>query len=140
MHTWSGVDIDKAMRSWINLLEDHQVYFSSPLDLDFAMLRAFRAAYEKLEVGERGPNTASDQALLTAVLGENSPAAGYYQTLGMDNLLWYRYLFLGRGKPATHALALGQLKDEELAKSSPDSLSRLAHQVASTLDPEYLAF
>lgn len=140
MHTWPNKELEGDMASWINFLETHQVYFSSPLDLDFAMLQAFRSAYEKLEEGEHGPNAATDAALLAAVLGEKSPAAAYYQNLGTESLRWYRYLFLGRGKPATHALALGQLKDEDLAKDAPEALKRLAHHVAATLDPEYLIF
>jgi putative ATP-dependent endonuclease of OLD family len=114
MHTWPATEVDDKMLEWIKLLEDHHLYFSPPLDLDFAMLSAFPGTYKKLEDGERGPNAASEEALLNAVLGEKSPAAAYYQKLGTDALLWYRYLFLGRGKPATHALALGQLKDAEL--------------------------
>lgn len=140
MHTWSNTEVDATMLSWIQFLESHQIYFSSPLDLDFAMLQAFRTTYEKLEAGERGPITATNDALMASVLGEKSPAAAYYQKAGNDALLWYRYLFLGRGKPATHALALGELKDDDLAQNAPDVLKRLAHQIASALDPDYFVF
>lgn len=139
MHTWSGSSLDEKMQSWVEHLEAYGVYFSSPLDLDYAMLKAFPAAYQKLDedAGEKGPRLDSDEdPVLNAVLSEDSDAADYYKTFGVDTLRWYRYLFLGRGKPATHALALGQLTKAELVKDTPDVLKRVVSSITTTLNPK----
>lgn len=138
MHTWVSDSIDDTLKVWIKDLENYGVYFSEPLDLDYSMLRAFPSAYRCLEAGERGPNEADEASLLEAILGEKSEAADYYATLGIEHLSWYRYLFLGRGKPATHALALGRLKDAELAKDAPKYLQRLAEHIVKEIDPDYV--
>lgn len=41
MHTWDESYVDNQM-SWLQRLESYDIYFSSPLDLDFMMLEAFR--------------------------------------------------------------------------------------------------
>jgi hypothetical protein len=140
MHTSPSGALSENLQSWMTFLETHHVYFSSPLDLDFSMLQAFPAAYQKLEVGENGPQKSSDDAVIAAVLSEKSNAGPYYQSLGIDSLRWYRYLFLGRGKPATHALALGRVKDKKLAKSAPAWLTRFVERIRAKIDPDFLHF
>ncbi|HEV2691857.1 MAG TPA: TOPRIM nucleotidyl transferase/hydrolase domain-containing protein, partial [Verrucomicrobiae bacterium] len=131
MHTWSGKDLSKELQSWLEFLEGENIYFSSPLDLDFAMLQAFPAPYKKLQPDERGPQAGTDDSLVAAVLGEKSPAAGYYLAANKDMLAWYRYLFLGRGKPATHSLAIQSIKDADLKAKAPDVLKRLVTSVVA---------
>jgi len=136
LHKQDGSTFSKDLASWLPHLEKYNVYFSAPLDLDFAMLQAFPAAYQKLEPGLHGPQAADDETLIASVLGEKSKAAAYYMTLGAENLRWYRYLFLGRGKPATHAAALNRLSDEDLKKSTPENLRRLVGKVSEIINPE----
>jgi hypothetical protein len=46
---------------------------------------------------------------------------------------WYSYLFLGRGKPGTHVLALSTLMDAELEASLPPVLRRVRERVTQML-------
>ena len=135
MHTWSDKDMSKELQGWIKFLEGKNIYFSSPLDLDFAMLQAFPAAYKKLQPDERGPQTGTDDSLVAGVLGEKSLAAGYYLAANKDMLSWYRYLFLGRGKPATHSLAIQSIEDADLKSKAPDVLKRLVASVIEHIQP-----
>lgn len=135
MHTWPDKDMSKELQGWIELLEGKHIYFSSPLDLDFAMLQAFPAPYKTLQPDERGPQAGTDDSLVAAVLGEKSPAAEYYLAANKDTLSWYRYLFLGRGKPATHSLAIQSIDDADLKLKAPDVLKRLVASVIEHIQP-----
>ena len=46
---------------------------------------------------------------------------------------WYANLFLGRGKPTTHLLALGFLTDPELKAGMPKPLERLLQRIEQKL-------
>lgn len=133
MHTWPGNDISEDFQSWLTFLEKKNIFFSSPLDLDFAMLQAFPAPYKKLQPDEHGPQRGTDESLVAAVLGEKSPAAEYYLTKSKGMMSWYRYLFLGRGKPATHSLALQSINDTDLKAKAPVELKRLVTSVIEHL-------
>ena len=56
------------MTNWINWLRQFHVFFCTPLDLDYSMLRAFPVAYQLVEPGRQGPSPHGDPR--TAVLGE----------------------------------------------------------------------
>ena len=130
MHEWVGADMSNELESWVKFLETKGIYFSLPLDLDFSMLTAFPAAYQQLQPDEQGPRTATDDALVNAVLGEKSPAQAFYLEKQKQDLSWYRYLFLGRGKPTTHSLALQSLKQAEFKTSTPEVLKRLVSKIS----------
>ncbi|GBC61727.1 ATP-dependent endonuclease [Desulfonema ishimotonii] len=51
-------------------------------------------------------------------------------------MIWYSYLFLNRGKPSTHILALSGIDDAELWKKLPPSLKRLVERVMSVLESD----
>ena len=102
MHEWSNEHLD----GWVELLKRYSVYFSSPLDLDLAMLKAFRAAYSATIPLGGGPELTVDEAA-KAVLSKGGLAAYEgdledYKALLPD----YRYHFLTHSKPATHLRAL----------------------------------
>lgn len=44
-------------------------------------------------------------------------------------MLWYPYLFLNRGKPGTHILAMANLDDDSFKTNIPDSLKRLIKEI-----------
>jgi putative ATP-dependent endonuclease of OLD family len=114
------------------------VFFSSPLDLDMSMLRAFKDAYRTLEEGERGPQaTDATEAVLGA--GATETAMAYWKPADpakleerQDALRWYRYLFLNRSKPSTHLRALALLTDDEL-KNGPQAINALIDHIQTTL-------
>ncbi|MEN5236156.1 AAA family ATPase [Pseudomonas sp. TWI923] len=120
-----------TLGQWTSWLEQFQVFFSDPLDLDYTMLKAYPEAYRVLEHGMRGPAQAGEPR--DAVLGaEGSPA--FYAAAEDDNLRWYRYLFLGRGKPTTHVRVLSQISPEDLVAAMPEPLRRLLTRVRTTLE------
>ncbi|MBJ7402111.1 MAG: hypothetical protein JHD07_01910 [Bradyrhizobium sp.] len=113
----------------INALRPFGVFFSAPLDLDYSLLTAFFAAYQQLEPGMRGPRAGEPRP---AVLGDEGLPALYdaqYDAL----LLWYRYLFLGRGKPSTHVRVLARLDMQTLKAGIPEELRALLNHVIAAI-------
>jgi predicted ATP-dependent endonuclease of OLD family len=107
-------------------LECRGVYFSAPLDLDFAMLVAFPDAYG---VEEDEP----DEATIKAVLGKSHHEASQYSKDEQKLFNTYHQRFKLGSKPAAHIDAMAQLTDEELLADMPESLSRLADAVIAKL-------
>lgn len=119
------------LRQWVAWLEQFRVYFSDPLDLDFTMLTAYPAAYRRLEEGMRGPSGRGDPR--DAVLGDDGHPT-FYDATADEALRWYRYLFLGRGKPSTHVRVLSRLTQEELVATMPQPLQRMLTNVRDILE------
>jgi hypothetical protein len=120
---------DPSLRASIDALRGLGVFFSAPLDLDYSMLSAFMAAYQHLEPGMRGPRPGDSRA---AVLGDEGKPELYDATFDAA-LLWYRYLFLGRGKPSTHVRVLARLDTEALKVGIPEELKALLDYVITAL-------
>ncbi len=128
-----------TMNQWVDRFERYGVYFSFPLDLDFTMLRRFPEEYQG--TGDRGPRIPklddpnrdeTIKAVIAAVLKDDADGCTYSDDQ-RESFFWYRYLFLGRGKPTTHILALSKITDEEVAKSCPIRLRRLVAKVKEQL-------
>lgn len=117
-----------ALQQSINALRSFGVFFAAPLDLDYSMLTAFLAAYQQLEPGMRGPRAGEPRP---AVGDEGLPAL--YDARYDAALLWYRYLFLGRGKPSTHVRVLARLDTETLKAGIPEDLRALLNHVIAAL-------
>ena len=105
--------------AWAKWLRQFGVFFCAPLDLDYSMLQAFPAVYQVVEPGRQGPSNRGDPR--TAVLGDDGMPA-LYPADHDGPLRWYRYLFLGRGKPSTHVRVLSGLPDADLAAGAPEEL------------------
>lgn len=117
---------------WAKWLRQFGVFFCAPLDLDYSMLRAFPVAYQVVEPGRQGPSNRGDPR--TAVLGDDGLPALY--GADQDGLLrWYRYLFLGRGKPSTHVRVLSGLPLADLAGGAPEELRALLTTIVERLEP-----
>lgn len=129
----NAADDRALMEQWIAHLRQFGVFFSAPLDLDMAMLHAFPAPYCMLEDGAMGPRGAAAKAKET-VLGEEGDPLLYGQEHD-DRFLWYRYLFLGRGKPTTHLRALGRIPAADLAAGAPEEIRALLQHVAANIVP-----
>jgi len=67
------------------------------------------------------------------VLGEEGGDGTSYEQSAQSRFPWYSYLFLGRGKPSTHAAALTSIDDADLKARIPDVLQRLAESVTQKL-------
>lgn len=123
--TYATESIEK-LHDWRRYLESFGVYFSNPLDLDWAMLTHFPDEYRLLDEGMSGPREIGNSKLAT--LGDDG-LPELYSEGNDDDFKWYRYLFLGRGKPSTHLRVLSTLADEKLRTSSPPELIALINAV-----------
>jgi putative ATP-dependent endonuclease of OLD family len=121
---WAGI------RSWVNKLRQFGVYFSNPLDIDYSMLNSFPSYYQvPPDEGSNGPSSRGEPR--DAVLGEQGSPVYYDDNLSA--LRWYRYLFLGRGKPSTHIRVIGSIPPEQLAQNAPEELRALVQSIHTTL-------
>lgn len=142
MAEWDVTDVE-SMATWVEHLEEFGVFFSAPLDLDFLMLEAFPEEYHATAHEGGGPQIPEEaeayaRRILRARRAVLKAEGGDGQTYTDDEkhaFIWYSYLFLGRGKPSTHLLALNQLEDDALGFGAPDVLGRLIHRIENTLNP-----
>ncbi|WP_339373508.1 MULTISPECIES: ATP-dependent nuclease [unclassified Vibrio] len=119
-----------SIRSWVYALRRHGVYFSSPLDIDYSMLKAFPGHYRVVpDESSNGPSMHGDPG--NAVMGDEGHPSFYADDV--LNLRWYRYLFLGRGKPSTHIRVLGSIPSEQLAQNAPEELRALIQSIHAAL-------
>lgn len=114
---------------YIDALEAHRVFFSSPLDLDFSMLMRFESAYGRSTADRILPN----QDTIKAVLGASYHGVEQYTPDERRLFITYHKRFKLGSKPAAHLNALSKLTDAELLAKMPPSLSRLADAVINRL-------
>lgn len=111
---------------YLKLLEKRDVYFSYPMDLDFAMLLAYPDVYGAIEEDP-------EDDTIKAVLGKSHHDASQYSEDEQQLFNTYHQRFKLGSKPAAHIDALAQLTDEELLADMPASLGRLADAVITKL-------
>jgi len=119
---------------WLEALRQEGVYFSSPIDIDFAMAVCFPNAYHHPRDGGRGPRsdpTSIQQKKATSLKTGGKP--NLYPSDWDEDFKWYPYLFLTDSKPEAHLRALSRLTAEELANNAPDELVRLIKHVKREL-------
>lgn len=138
LDAFDGWDIAnrELLNKWAVFLRTFNVYFCAPLDLDYSMLQAFPAAYQVVDAGRQGPSPNGDPR--TAVLGE-AGRGDLYPAAEDGALRWYRYLFLGRGKPSTHVRVLSGMDEAMLAAGAPEELTALLQSIAARLSPPPIA-
>jgi putative ATP-dependent endonuclease of OLD family len=136
MHNWPDSVDHSVLLSWINNnLKAHGVYFSSPLDLDLALLEAFPAAYAAIVPERGGPRMATDKAA-EVVLGTAGPGLKAYTGpfVGYPpQFPSYRYHFLTNSKPATHLAALTHITKAQLVKHMPVVLASVLKHISESL-------
>ena len=130
-----GFADDEDLEFWLTRLRAYHVHFSYPLDLDWLMLNAYGDEYKVLEEGARGPNFNEDiQSVITSVLKKAGGRGETYSKKEQEEMRWYDYLFLGRGKPATHAVALSRIEEGKLKKKCPKCLKMMIDDARQILD------
>lgn len=130
---WNGDDAllaSKDWPSWRKFLESAGVFFSAPLDLDFAMLRQFSAAYGVDDLV--GPE-AGDDNTVAAVLGKEHGDVDQYSDEEQEYFPTYHRCFKLGSKPAAHLAALAQLDDAALVAAMPKALGRMLDMVKTKL-------
>jgi putative ATP-dependent endonuclease of the OLD family len=113
----------------LTFLETAAVYFSSPLDLDFAMTWQFRFAYDVQQEELQAP----DDKTISAVLGKSHGDVNQYtaeQQLFFDG--YHRRFKLG-SKPAHHLDAMARLDDKTINAHMPGEIQRLLEDVRKKL-------
>lgn len=139
-----GYDHKDELGYWIAQLEKHKVFFSSPLDIDFMMIKHFPKEYKKIagngpringvgiiaDIEESDPDNDAYLARVLdsvqVVLHKNGDDGSRYSEDDKRLMVWYKYLFIDNGKPATHVLALETIDEETLGKNVPDVLRKIA--------------
>lgn len=120
---WNSTDENvRDYPNYLEALEKRDVYFSYPMDLDFAMLLAHPDAYK---VEEEVP----DEPMRKAVLGKSHHDSNQYSEEELKLFGTYHKRFKLGSKPAAHIDALAQLSDAELLANMPESLGRLVDAV-----------
>ena len=130
---WNGTDsvlTSEYGKKWLDWLETQAVYFSSPLDLDFAMLRRYGDAYGLTEAELAAP----EPSTLTAVLGKKRHGVEQYSEEHQKHFAAYHKRFKLGSKPAAHLAALAELDDEALIDQMPPRIARLITAVEKRLE------
>uniref|UniRef100_Q47CY9 Uncharacterized protein n=1 Tax=Dechloromonas aromatica (strain RCB) TaxID=159087 RepID=Q47CY9_DECAR len=129
---WNGTDqvmTSESGKQWLSWLETQSIFFSSPLDLDFAMLRRYSAAYKLAAAELAAPETST----LTAVLGKKHHGVEQYNAEHQKHFAAYHQRFKLGSKPAAHLAAMAELSDKDLVDHMPPRIARLIDAVEARL-------
>lgn len=141
----------KDMDNWLAFFEEgFGVFFSSPLDLDFAMLEIFPDAYKELVPVLRGPRLPKQgtpdyqnaviqrmkQVLATDVSNAPADLGSTYTPSQQELFAWYKYLFVDGSKPVSHMRALLTIDDDNLVATAPEALKRLVEKARTLVSPK----
>jgi len=108
-------------------LEKRNVFFSSPLDLDFSMLKAFPEAYK---VSKETP----DEKTIKSVLGKSYFNSSQYSDEEKELFDTYHSHFKVGSKPAARIDGLSNINDEDLKSNMPQAYKDLATKVKEMLE------
>lgn len=154
MHSWKDY---KHIYEWVEMLKTYNIYFSCPLDIDFAMLTKFKDKYietlsnsegpiikeygkiqnPKIENGKEGAYQALLQKRIEsdvrATLKEEGGDGSTYSQCEKELMIWYNYFFLNRGKPTTHRVLFTENEDIKF-ESFPSCLQEFANAIINKLN------
>ena len=148
--------------NWFNKLEEFNVYFSSPLDIDFLMLQHYKDNYlntlspiegpvvsyndsdgssKKVKLSDldcldrlqlEGFNKRKEEAI-RATLKDKSGHGDSFNEEEKELMIWYQYFFLGRGKPTTHMQFLSSISNDELTRNLPPVFEKIVNRAEELL-------
>jgi len=123
----------KIENDWLYFMQQNDIFFSQPLDLDFCMIKKYPVAYEI----DTASLTAPDESTCKSVLGKSHEHSEWYSS--DDKLLFedYHKLFKLGSKPAAHFSALSKLDEVSLLKDLPEEYEQLIASVRSQLEKVY---
>ncbi|MDO9140192.1 MAG: ATP-dependent endonuclease, partial [Methylobacter sp.] len=116
-------------RGHIEEFEKKGIFFSWPMDLDFAMLKRFPLSYES----DKADLILPEASKINAVLGDSHYGVDQYTDEEKKLFITYHKRFKLKSKPAAHINALSKLSDKKLLEQMPLSLNRLADAVIAKL-------
>jgi hypothetical protein len=132
------------MNAWLSYFQTtFNVFFSAPLDIDFAMLEAFPDTYKgQANRGPQLPDATSTEYQDTVlertkqVLAANPKTApnstgSTYSPSQRELFPWYKYLFIDGSKPVAHMRSMISLKNDALLQALPDILKKLVAKAQS---------
>jgi predicted ATP-dependent endonuclease of OLD family len=119
----------RDFQNYLDELEKRAVFFSYPMDLDFAMINSFPDAFDIQEEDKVTPELNT----IKAVLGKTREDASEYAENEQKLFHGYHKLFKLGSKPAAHINALSQLTDAQLLAGIPPSLDRLIDAVIAKI-------
>ena len=127
----------EIVESWVKWLRHNGVIYSTYLDLDMMMIKAFSDAYSPsraLDVTKDEPNK-----IAKAVFGDsgngNAELRCINEAYSDEELFTYKNLFKTRSKPASHYRALAALDNETIRNNCPEPLKYLIETAKSILVP-----
>lgn len=132
------------LNSWVNFLKKYNIFYSSPLDLDFLMLTHYPEFYKDAipeNGGPRIPDRDEEQeefeekltGAVQATLKSKKATGNTYSEEEKELMIWYNYHFLGRGKPTTHIQVLSSMTDEEIKANLPTVFTEIFDRISSIL-------
>ena len=146
--------------TWVTYLEQFDVFFSSPLDIDFLMLENYESFYKGLLSENEGPrimiteNGTTQQKRIADIEKLEKNCSEYQKRIDKDIsstlkdcggdgksytenqqklMVWYTYFFLNRGKPSTHIEAFSKMSNEEMLASMPDVIQKILNAAEKKL-------
>lgn len=126
---------EAGQNKYIQAFQKEGIFFSYPLDLDFAMLRAFPSEYQTLNPRGSGPQkNATDLENKKKITLKKCRDETMYDQSYDETFIWYPYLFLNRSKPETHMSALSRISHTNLLEKSPAEIKALIEYVKDKLD------
>lgn len=128
---------NKNYQQWINWLRDKNIFYSSPLDLDMMMLKAFPKAYTP--ENKFDPKKVEKIKLEKSVFGDsgkgNTELAQIGHSFTDEDLFNYNALFKSSSKPGTHLIAFGKLDQATLQKNCPEPLRAMIERANTLIKP-----
>lgn len=144
MHTWKTEVNDSDLEGWVESLKEYNVFYSSPLDLDFLMLTHYPDFYKSAVPKGGGPQIPDKEeknedfikklkTAIQATLKSENAIAETYSEEEQELMIWYNYHFLGRGKPTTHIQALSSMTDYDLKINMPPVFSEIFKRISEII-------
>lgn len=145
LHKWDFGKLGQTLANlhrWIDFLESYNIFFSTPLDIDYLLLSLFENEYTKVIDGD-GPDIPPkkleyEHYLQNAVhhtLKSDNREGDYFSRKEKELMIWYKYLFLGRGKPITHVQHLPNIEENRLRLAISNSvLGRILERIGKLVN------
>ena len=126
--------LDHPLHRWLTVFQKNGIFFSHPIDLDFAMLCAFPNAYQVSDNGGSGPHDDSEsvQNKKKRTLKKGGTPELYSSSYD-SAFTWYPYLFLDRSKPETHLAAFSRIPEDTIVRDAPAELKALINYAGRNL-------